>query len=77
MNKNIGDMTKEELYELCNELLDVDADCMLLQRKIDKAIEYIQNHQPVFKLNTKRQLKEMYDEFYKNILEILGDKENE
>lgn len=43
--------------------------------KNDKAKEYIQNHQPVFQLNTKKQLEEMYYEFYKNILEILGDKE--
>lgn len=48
-----------------------------LKEVIDKAIEYIQNHQPVFQLNTKKQLEEMYYEFYKNILEILGDKENE
>ena len=36
MNKNIGDMNKEELYELCNELLDKYTDYILLLRRIYK-----------------------------------------
>ena len=77
MNKNIGDMNKEELFELCSELLDVDTDCMLLQRRIDKAKDYINER---FEINE-------YGEYYlthtfdksnlKELLEILGDKENE
>ena len=69
MSKNIGDMSKEELYELCNELLDKDTDYLLLQRKIDKAIEYIKEHYPTATINDQ-------DDKCK-LLKILGDKENE
>ena len=66
MNKNIGDMTKEELYELCNELLDKDTEYMLIQRRIDKAIEYIKSYLPNYDFDHSN---------LKKLLEILGDKE--
>ena len=70
MNKNIGDMTKEELYDLCNELLDKDTEYMLIQRRIDKAIEYIElwHYRNDFRVNSfTKGVKE-------DLLEILGDK---
>ena len=68
MNKNIGDMTKEELYDLCNELLDKDTEYMLIQRRIDKAIEYIKSYLPNYDFDHSN---------LEELLEILGDKENE
>ena len=77
MNKNIGDMTKEELYELCNELLDKDTE--LIQRRIDKAIKYINNKDNWFIEFDPPIVGEVKDIYVRkqNILEILGDKENE
>ena len=69
MNKNIGDMSKEELFELCSELLDVDTDCMLLQRRIDKALEYLKTFHFIDNIRVL-DIKE-----YEKLLEILGDKE--
>ena len=92
MNKNIGDMTKVELYDLCNELLDKDTEYMLIQRRIDKAIELLNELLSSTKgvLNdycSSREAREhnkiliellREDEIsYIKLLEILGDKENE
>ena len=39
--------------------------------RIDKAIEYIHNHQLVFELSSKKQIQYWFDEFYKDLLNIL------
>jgi hypothetical protein len=80
MNKNIGDMSKEELYELCNELLDKDTDYMLIQRRIDKAIEYIKSwvlDEYSIAVIDKKDDDCCYIEpnAREKLLEILGDKE--
>ena len=77
MNKNIGDMTKEELYDLCNELLDKDTEYMLIQRKIDKAIEYIKEtelYQVVYD-DEGNYFNTYDDKATADLLQILGDKE--
>jgi len=76
MNKNIGDMTKEELYDLCNELLDKDTEYMLIQRRIDKAIEELQDLTDEISNKTIIGLNQFLPKL-RNIQEILGDKENE
>ena len=46
-----------------------------LQQRIDKAIEYIHNHQLVFELSSKEQIQKWFDEFYRDILNILRGEE--
>ena len=46
-----------------------------LQFKINKATEYIKNHQLVFKISNKKQISDWFDMFYRNLLKILGDNE--
>ena len=47
------------------------------KQRIDKAIEYIHNHQPVFELSNKEQIQEWFEkEYYIELLNILnGDDE--
>ena len=40
--------------------------------RIDKAIEYIHNHQLVFELSSKKQIQYWFDMFYKDLLDILN-----
>lgn len=39
--------------------------------RIDKAIEYIHNHQIVFELSDRKGIQKWFDEFYKDLLNIL------
>jgi predicted ATPase with chaperone activity len=46
--------------------------------KIDKAIDYINNHQLVFQDATKNEIQDWFDMFYKELLDILREgEENE
>lgn len=94
--KNIGDMTKEELFTYCGGLLsevwDYEKENEQLHNKVEelmklytterhckddyKAIikevrEYINNHQLVFEMSSKKQIAYWFDMFYKELLEIL------
>lgn len=40
------------------------------------AIEYINNHQLVFRLSSKKQIESWFDEFYKDLLNILNKGDN-
>ena len=40
-----------------------------------KAIEYIETHQLVIELSSKKQISSWFDMFYRDLLEILGGKE--
>ena len=73
--KNINEEHRILNGELRRELeIEKDiSDGML--KTIDKAIEYINNHQLVFELSSKKQISDWFDMFYKELLEIL-DKEN-
>ena len=53
--------TYEEIYEANYEMAKI----------INQAIEYIDNHQLVFKLSTMEQIKSWYDKLYKTLLDIL------
>ena len=49
-----------------------------LQERIDKAIDYIHNHQLVFQYATINEIQDWFDMFYKELLDILkGGEENE
>lgn len=50
-----------------------------LEKKVEQlenirkdAIEYINNHQLVFRLSSKKQIENWFDEFYKDLLNILN-----
>ena len=49
----------------------------LLKKQIDKSIEYIQNHQLVFRYHTTEEIDEWFNQFYKDVLDILRGKINE
>lgn len=67
----------EELYnkiDYLNNIIDLQSlDIAKLKNKIDKAIEYVKGHTD--KLKTIRVPKIDFD--YNELLEILGDKEND
>ena len=48
-----------------------------LKKQIDKSIEYIQNHQLVFRYHTTEEIDEWFNQFYKDVLDILRGKINE
>ena len=48
-----------------------------LKEVIDKSIEYIQNHQLVFRYHTTEEIDEWFNQFYKDVLDILRGKINE
>lgn len=70
-NKQLEDL----LHKANDEVISYTNCCIDLKEKIDNAIEYIQNHQLVFEISNKKQIAYWFDMFYKDILEILGDKE--
>ena len=43
-----------------------------VNKKRLKAIEYIQNHQLVFELSTKEEIGQWFNNFYKNVINILN-----
>lgn len=54
-----------------------------LQQKVEQlentrkeAIEYINNHQLVFRLSSKKQIENWFDELYKDLLKILNKGDN-
>lgn len=46
-----------------------------LQERINKAIEYIHNHQLVFEISSKKQIAYWFDMFYKEVIDILKGEE--
>ena len=48
-----------------------------LENQIDKSIEYIQNHQLVFRYHTTEEIDEWFNQFYKDVLDILRGGMNE
>lgn len=47
------------------------------QAIFDKVIEYIQNHQLVFKEHTTEEIDEWFNQFYIDIMQILKEAQNE
>lgn len=48
-----------------------------LEEIINKAIEYIQGHQLVFRYHTTEEIDEWFNQFYKDVLDILRGGSNE
>ena len=69
------DKINERMYQANIELVDrnklLEKDVSILQKRIDTAIEYINNHQLVFETSSKKQIEDWFDMFYKQLLEIL------
>lgn len=59
---------KDLLLEKQEELEDYKSCC-------EKAVDYIQNHQLVFELSSKKVISQWFDMFYKDTLNILNGKE--
>ena len=69
-------MELEEQIKLTNRFANKNKE---LQDRIDKAIEYVNNHQPVFELSNIKQIQEWFEkEYYVELLKILkGSDKNE
>ena len=83
-NKNLIQQNGELMYLLefgklrCEDsehqmIWERDSNSILLQQRIDKAIEYIRNHQLVFKDATLEEIEEWFNQFYIDVLEIIGE----
>ena len=82
-------MSKEEVINRAKELLnenqvDLITKYMFLEQQnkkykevIDKTIEYIRNHQLVFKDATLEETEEWFNQFYIDVLDILKEEEND
>lgn len=65
------------LYESTLKDLDIAVKNKIELENIRKeAIEYINNHQLVFRLSSKKQIENWFDEFYKDLLNILNKGDN-
>lgn len=75
------DEARERIGELLNETqTDLLTKYMFLEQKIqkqkeviDKAVEYIRNHQLVFKDATLEETEEWFNQFYIDVLDILKE----
>lgn len=82
-------MSKEEARNRAKELLNenqadlitkymfLEQQCKRQKEVIDKAIEYIRNHQLVFKDATLEETEEWFNQFYIDVLDILKEEEND
>ena len=74
MNKEVSITITLKEYE---ELSITKKKYEKLKEVIDKSIEYIQNHQLVFRYHTTEEIDEWFNQFYKDVLDILRGKINE
>ena len=67
--------TTEEkmIQELYDNYLDILIKYKKQKEVNDKAIEYIQNHQLVFKYATLEEIEVWFNQFYINVLDILNE----
>ena len=67
--------TTEEkmIQELYDNYLDILIKYKKQKEVIDKAIEYIQNHQLAFKYATLEEIEVWFNQFYINVLDILNE----
>ena len=63
--------------DLLQEEIDLYEEVVRLQERIDKTIEYINNHQLVFEKSNKKQIADWFSEFYKDLSKILVGKQDE
>ena len=66
-----------ELLQTIKELENINEKLSLAlesaENKIDKAIEYIQNHQLVCKKHTTEEIDEWFNQFYVDVMQILKE----
>ena len=78
--KMIDDYIKEleaYKYNLDRDYLRLEKENKELENQVYKSIEYIQNHQLVFRYHTTEEIDEWFNQFYKDVLDILRGKINE
>ena len=75
--KKIEDEEEVEMIYRDNDIRYLEKELDKYKNTIDKAIEYIHNHQPVFELSNKKQIQEWFEKlYYIELLNILnGDDE--
>lgn len=68
-------------YKMWKQLLDyitnLQEENKDYKSRIEKAIEYIHNHQLVFELSSKKQIQYWFDMFYKDLINILSGVDKE
>lgn len=68
---------KDVFKELFNEMINWKEESKKQKEVIDKAIEYIRNHQLVFKDATLEETEDWFNQFYIDVLDILKEEEND
>lgn len=66
------ELAYKAIVQLQQKLKDLQQKVEQLQNIRKEAIEYINNHQLVFRLSSKKQIENWFDEFYKDLLNILN-----
>ena len=66
-------MEEKMIQELYDNYLDILIKYKKQKEVIDKAIEYIQNHQLVFEYATLEEIEVWFNQFYINVLDILNE----
>lgn len=68
---------KEKIEDLQEQLVYCDIWRNEYRSRVDKSLDYMFNNQLVFRLSSKKQIEDWFDDFYKNILDILRGENNE
>lgn len=63
---------QQKVKQLEKELQITANKCKQLENIRKEVTEYINNHQLVFRLSSKKQIENWFDEFYKDLLNILN-----
>ena len=58
-------------YNLNRDYLRLEKENKKLENQVYKSTEYIQNHQLVFRYHTTEEIDEWFNQFYKDVLDIL------
>ena len=64
---------QDKYNNLLKEKIELKRQIKKQKEVIDKAIEYIQNHQLVFKYATLEEIEVWFNQFYINVLDILNE----
>ena len=70
-------MEHSEITYMLDYITKLQKENKKLENQIDKSIEYIQNHQLVFRYHTTEEIDEWLNQFYKDVLDILRGGMNE
>ena len=69
------EVTDEYVKQLEQEIDNLEQQCKKQKEVIDRAIEYIRNHQLVFKDATLEETEDWFNQFYIDVLDILKEVE--